>query len=75
MNSSCRIPVHIGITHILGGKNKTVIMAQLLLRQKAKILWSTLHGICLLQQSGKLNVSEPDPAEDLLTHFLDQFLQ
>ncbi|MDQ8193961.1 TetR/AcrR family transcriptional regulator [Coraliomargarita sp. SDUM461004] len=46
-----------------------------LARQKAKILWSTLHGICLLQQSGKLNVSEPDPAEDLLTHFLDQFLQ
>jgi AcrR family transcriptional regulator len=46
-----------------------------LARQKAKILWSTLHGICLLQQSGKLNVSEPDSAEVLVKHFLDQFLK
>lgn len=43
-------------------------------RQKAKVLWSTLHGICLLQQSGKLNVSEADPAETLVATFLDQFL-
>lgn len=46
-----------------------------LARQKAKILWSTLHGICLLQQSGKLNVSESDTAEELVAHFLDQFLK
>jgi AcrR family transcriptional regulator len=44
-------------------------------RQKAKILWSTLHGICLLQQSGKLNVRENDPPEELVAHFLDQFLK
>ncbi len=43
-------------------------------RKKAKILWSTLHGICLLKQSGKLNVSESDPIEELVTTFLDQFL-
>lgn len=46
-----------------------------LARQKAKILWSTLHGICLLQQSGKLNVSEADSAEELVALFLDQFLK
>jgi len=46
-----------------------------LARQKAKILWSTLHGICLLQQSGKLNVSEADAPEELVAHFLDQFLK
>lgn len=44
-------------------------------RRKAKILWSTLHGICLLQQSGKLNVSEDDPTEALVATFLDQFLK
>ncbi|MGZ0656573.1 TetR/AcrR family transcriptional regulator [Coraliomargarita sp. W4R72] len=44
-----------------------------LARQKAKILWSTLHGICLLQQSGKLNVSEADTPEELVAHFLEQF--
>lgn len=44
-------------------------------RKKAKVLWSTLHGICLLQQSGKLNVSENDPAGDLVATFLDQFLK
>jgi AcrR family transcriptional regulator len=46
-----------------------------LARQKAKILWSTLHGICLLQQSGKLQVSEADAPEELVTLFLDQFLK
>lgn len=44
-------------------------------RKKAKVLWSTLHGICLLQQSGKLNVSEDDSAEELVATFLDQFLK
>lgn len=43
-------------------------------RQRAKILWSTLHGICLLQQSGKLKVREQDPPEELINRFLDQFL-
>ncbi|TVP77076.1 MAG: TetR/AcrR family transcriptional regulator [Puniceicoccaceae bacterium] len=43
-------------------------------RRKAKILWSTLHGICLLQQSGKLNVGQEDSAEELVAQFLDQFL-
>lgn len=46
-----------------------------LARQKAKVLWSTLHGICLLQQSGKLNVSENDSSEALVAIFLDQFLK
>ncbi|MGB0743510.1 MAG: TetR/AcrR family transcriptional regulator [Opitutales bacterium] len=44
-------------------------------RRKAKVLWSTLHGICLLQQSGKLNVSESDPADELVATFLEQFLK
>ncbi|MEM1224015.1 MAG: TetR/AcrR family transcriptional regulator [Verrucomicrobiota bacterium] len=44
-------------------------------RQDAKVLWSTLHGICLLQQTGKLNVAETDPAEILVKRFLDQFLK
>lgn len=44
-------------------------------RKKAKVLWSTLHGICLLHQSGKLNVSENDSAEELVATFLDQFLK
>ncbi|MEM8866777.1 MAG: WHG domain-containing protein [Verrucomicrobiota bacterium] len=43
-------------------------------RQDAKILWSTLHGICLLQETGKLDVAENDPAEALVKRFLDQFL-
>jgi len=42
-------------------------------RQDAKIIWSTLHGVCLLQQSDKLDVSEADSAEDLIGRFLDQF--
>lgn len=42
-------------------------------RQNAKILWSTLHGICLLQSSGKLDVSEADPAEQLVKRFLKQY--
>lgn len=46
-----------------------------LARRKAKILWSTLHGICLLQQSGKLDVSQADSAEELVAQFLDQFLE
>ena len=44
-------------------------------RRKAKVLWSALHGICLLNQSGKLSVSEDDPVEELVTTFLDQFLK
>lgn len=44
-------------------------------RKKAKVLWSTLHGICLLHQSGKLNVSEDDSTEVLVATFLDQFLK
>ena len=44
-------------------------------RQKAKVFWSTLHGICLLDQNGKLNVRENDPATDLVVTFLDQFLK
>lgn len=44
-------------------------------RRKAKILWSTLHGICLLQRSGKLNVREADSSQDLVAQFLDQFIQ
>jgi len=43
-------------------------------RQDAKIIWSTLHGICLLQQSGKLDVTEADPAQALVARFLEQFL-
>lgn len=44
-------------------------------RKKAKVFWSTLHGICLLQQSGKLNVREDDSTEALVATFLDQFLK
>jgi AcrR family transcriptional regulator len=43
-------------------------------RQDAKIIWATLHGICLLQQNGKLNVTEPDTSAVLLKRFLNQFL-
>ncbi len=43
-------------------------------RQDAKIIWSTLHGICLLHQNGKLDVTEPDPPEQLVKRFLAQFL-
>jgi AcrR family transcriptional regulator len=43
-------------------------------RQDAKIIWSTLHGICLLQQNGKLDVTEADSSEVLLKRFLNQFL-
>lgn len=43
-------------------------------RQDAKIIWSTLHGICLLQQNGKLNVTESDSSAVLLKRFLNQFL-
>lgn len=42
-------------------------------RQDAKIVWSTLHGICLLQQNDKLNVTEADSSEALLRRFLNQF--
>lgn len=44
-------------------------------RKHAKVLWSALHGICLLHQSGKLNVREDDPAAVLVDTFLDQFLK
>ncbi len=42
-------------------------------RQDAKIFWATLHGICLLQESGKLDVTEADPAETLVKRYLDHF--
>lgn len=41
-------------------------------RQNAKILWSTLHGICLLRSSGKLDITESDSSEELVKRFLDQ---
>lgn len=44
-------------------------------RRKAKVLWSTLHGICLLAQSGKLNVHEKDTPEALTQEFLKIFIQ
>ncbi len=44
-------------------------------RRKAKVLWSTLHGICLLQDSSKLNVGQQDPPETLVNEFLNQFLR
>jgi len=44
-------------------------------RRDAKILWSTLHGICLLRKSGKFEVGGSDPAEVLVERFLDRFLQ
>ena len=43
-------------------------------RQDAKIIWSTLHGICLLQQPGKLDVTESDSSAVLIKRFLNQFL-
>jgi AcrR family transcriptional regulator len=43
-------------------------------RKDAKIIWSTLHGICMLQQNEKLNVTEHDSSEALIKRFLDQFL-
>jgi AcrR family transcriptional regulator len=44
-------------------------------RQDAKIIWSTLHGICLLQQNGKLDVTETDSSAALIKRFLTQFLK
>lgn len=44
-------------------------------RRKAKILWATLHGICLLQESDKLNIQEEDSSADLVAMFLDQFVR
>ncbi|MEN8662394.1 MAG: TetR/AcrR family transcriptional regulator [Lentimonas sp.] len=44
-------------------------------RQNAKILWSTLHGICLLRASGKLDVSEADPTDELVKRFLAQYFK
>ena len=43
-------------------------------RRDAKIIWAALHGICLLQSVGKLDVAEPDPLEVLVERFLRQFL-
>lgn len=40
-------------------------------RQNAKILWSTLHGICLLRATQKLDIGKPDSAEELVKRFLD----
>jgi len=42
-------------------------------RRDAKIIWAALHGICLLQSVGKLNVREPDLPEVLVERFLKQF--
>jgi AcrR family transcriptional regulator len=44
-------------------------------RQNAKILWSTLHGICLLRSSGKLDVSKSDTPKELVKRFLDQYFK
>ncbi|HAV13179.1 MAG TPA: hypothetical protein DCX06_06785 [Opitutae bacterium] len=44
-------------------------------RQNAKILWSTLHGVCLLRSSGKLDVSEVDTSEELVERFLNQYFK
>jgi AcrR family transcriptional regulator len=44
-------------------------------RQNAKILWSTLHGICLLRSSGKLDITESDSSEALVKHFLKQYFK
>ncbi len=44
-------------------------------RQDAKIIWSTLHGICLRQQSDSLKVSEANQIEELIDRFLTQFLE
>jgi len=43
-------------------------------RQDAKILWATLHGICLLKQSNKLDVTQADDPKTLVKQFLSQFL-
>jgi AcrR family transcriptional regulator len=40
----------------------------------AKIVWSTLHGICLLQHSGKLDITVADSPELLVKRFLRSFL-
>lgn len=42
-------------------------------RQNTKVLWSTLHGICLLRSTNKLDVGEADTTEDLVKRFLDQY--
>lgn len=44
-------------------------------RQDTKIIWSTLHGICLLQQNKKLDVTETDSAEALVDRFLHNYLK
>ena len=44
-------------------------------RKDAKIIWSTLHGICLLQQNDKLDIAETDSAQSLIEHFLKLFLR
>ncbi|WP_269524483.1 TetR/AcrR family transcriptional regulator [Coraliomargarita parva] len=41
-------------------------------RKDAKIIWATLHGTCLLNQNGKLDITEADPPELLIKRFLDQ---
>lgn len=49
-----------------------------LARQDAKIIWSTLHGICLLHHHGKLDVAtteSPDTPEQLVQRFLNRFLE
>lgn len=44
-------------------------------RKDAKILWATLHGICHLRESEKLDVSENDSPKSLVQQFLKKFLQ
>jgi len=44
-------------------------------RKDAKIIWSTLHGICLLQQNNKLDVTQIDSPELLVKRFLAQFFK
>ena len=42
--------------------------------QDAKIIWSTLQGLCLRQQDENAIASEKDPIETLVDRFLTQFL-
>ena len=46
-----------------------------LARKDAKVVWCTLHGICLLRQNGKLAVTKDDTSEVLVERFLQQFLK
>lgn len=39
-------------------------------RQRAKLLWAGLHGICVLSLSGKLDITGPDRPETLVDALL-----